>query len=510
MTLALRSVSKTFNGLTVLHGASFDLDRGQVRALVGQNGSGKSTIIKLLAGYHQPDPGSVATIDGRSFELGDSTAARAAGLRFVHQDLALVLTMSVLDNMMLGLDYPRGLAGRIRWREAADRVRHHLSRLGVEADPHAPIGSLTMAERTAVAVARVLADTGDDRPQGLFIVLDEPTAALPQDEVGRLLQAIRALRDDGHGVLLVSHHLNEVLDVADSVTVLRDGHVVADVAQAELDYSSLTELIVGHAIEVPESADRSPSLASEDSVALSVRNLNGGRMLNLDFEVRPGEIVGVAGITGSGREHIAPLLIGHLPHEGTIRLGSAPLRPGRPAQAMEAGMAWIPGERGRYGVFANLNVRSNLTISDHAPHRRFARIEVARERREVDDWIDRLGIITRGSEAPITSLSGGNQQKVLVARALRLDPDVLVLDDPTQGIDIGARAQIHAVIEKCAADGMAVVLVSTDSDELARLSDRVLVLVGGQLGRELHRGPELTESAIDAAQLQEPETQVVA
>src|SRR5215469_2702223 len=235
MTLALRSVSKTFNGLTVLHGASFDLDRGQVRALVGQNGSGKSTIIKLLAGYHQPDPGSVATIDGRSFELGDSTAARAAGLRFVHQDLALVLTMSVLDNMMLGLDYPRGLAGRIRWREAADRVRHHLSRLGVEADPHAPIGSLTMAERTAVAVARVLADTGDDRPQGLFIVLDEPTAALPQDEVGRLLQAIRALRDDGHGVLLVSHHLNEVLDVADSVTVLRDGHVVAEVAQAELD-----------------------------------------------------------------------------------------------------------------------------------------------------------------------------------------------------------------------------------------------------------------------------------
>jgi ribose transport system ATP-binding protein len=510
MTLSLRSVSKTFNGLPVLHAASIDLDRGRVRALVGQNGSGKSTIIKLLAGYHQPDPGSAATVDGSPFELGDSTAARTAGLRFVHQDLALVLTMSVLDNMMLGQEYPRGLAGRIRWREAADRVRHQLARLGVEADPRVAVGSLTMAERTAVAVARVLADTGDDRPQGLFIVLDEPTAALPQDEVGRLLQAVRALRDDGHGVLLVSHHLNEVLDVADSVTVLRDGHVVADASQAELDYSSLTELIVGHAIEVQEPADRALSLASEERVALSARNLSGGRVLNLDLEVRPGEIVGVAGITGSGREHVAPLLVGQLPHDGTIRLGSTLLRPGRPAQAMEAGLASIPGERARYGVFANLNVRANLTISDHAPHRRFGRIEVGRERREVTDWIDRLGIVTRGSEAPISSLSGGNQQKVLVARALRLDPDVLVLDDPTQGIDVGARAQIHAVIEQCAADGMAVVLVSTDSDELARLSDRVLVLVGGQLGRELPRDPELAASAIDAAQLQEPEIQVVA
>jgi ribose transport system ATP-binding protein len=509
MTLALRSVSKTFNSVTVLHRVGFDLRRGEVRALVGQNGSGKSTIIKLLAGYHEPDAGSVATIDGTPFELGSSAAARASGLRFVHQDLALVLPMSVLDNMMLGLEYPRGLAGRIRWRDAAERVQHHLSRLGVQVDPRAAVASLTMAERTAVAIARVLAHTGDGDSDGMFIVLDEPTAALPQDEVGRLLEAIRALRADGHGVLLVSHHLNEVLDVADSVTVLRDGYVVADVTRAELDYSSLSELIVGHPVVVPESAQRGEADVDSGPSVLSAQGMRGGRVHEFDLDVHPGEIVGIAGITGSGREHVAPLLVGQLPHEGEIRVGSSSLRPGRPREAMCAGIASIPGERARYGVFANLNVRSNLTISDHRRHRRFARIEVGGERDEVQEWIDRLTIVTRGGEAPITSLSGGNQQKVLVARALRLDPDVLVLDDPTQGIDIGARAQIHAVIEKCAADGMALVLVSTDSDELARLSDRVLVLVGGRVGSTLHRGPDLTPTAIDAAQLDEPDTHEV-
>jgi ribose transport system ATP-binding protein len=504
MTLALRSVSKTFNGLTVLHGAGFELQRGEVRALVGQNGSGKSTIIKLLAGYHQPDPGSEVSIDGAAFELGSSAAARASGLRFVHQDLGLVLPMSVLDNMMLGLEYPRGLVGRIRWREAAERVQHHLARLGVRVDPRAAVASLTMAERTAVAIARVLADTGGGESDRMFIVLDEPTAALPQDEVGRLLEAIRALRADGHGVLLVSHHLNEVLDVADSVTVLRDGHVVADVGRSELDYASLTELIIGHPIEVAEAANRTGAASDTDAPALLVQGLSGGRVVAIDMAVRRGEIVGVAGITGSGREHVAPLLVGQLPHLGLIRAGTSELRPGRPREAMRAGLASIPGERARYGVFANLNLRNNLTISDHSPHRRFARVEVGRERSEVQEWIDRLNIVTSSGEAPITSLSGGNQQKVLVARALRLNPDVLVLDDPTQGIDIGARAQIHDVIERCAARGMAIVLVSTDSDELARLADRVFVLVEGRVNADLRRGPSLTATAIDAAQLDAP------
>ena len=223
-----------------------------------------------------------------------------------------------------------------------------------------------------------------------------------------------------------------------------------------------------------------------------------------------GEIVGVAGITGSGRESLAPLLIGRLPRGGEVRVDGRLIRAAQPKHAIDSGIASIPGERARYGVFANMNVRSNLTISGLARHRRWSRIRRHQERAEVQEWIERLGIVTRGMDAPITSLSGGNQQKVLVGRALRTAPRVLILDDPTQGIDIGARAQIHAVIEKCAADGVAILLVSTDSDELARLADRVIVLADGRHAKSLLRGPELTDNAIDRAQLESGTTAAAA
>jgi ribose transport system ATP-binding protein len=292
-----------------------------------------------------------------------------------------------------------------------------------------------------------------------------------------------------------------VLDVADSVTVLRDGRVVTSVARREVDYSRLTELIVGHAVTRAVPAQRLAARQAPSEVALSLRGVRGARVRELSLDVQAGEILGVAGITGSGRESLAPLLTGRLPRAGELRVGGRLIRPERPKQAIDAGIASIPGERARFGVFANMSVRGNLTISGLGQHRRWSRIQVHRERAEVNEWIERLRIVTRGADAAITSLSGGNQQKVLVGRALRTRPSVLVLDDPTQGIDIGARAQIHDVIEQCAADGVAILLISTDSDELARLADRVVVLTGGRVSCWLHRGPELTENAIDRAQL---------
>jgi ribose transport system ATP-binding protein len=229
MTLQLRHVTKSFGEQPALKDVDLSVAYGEVHALLGQNGSGKSTLIKLLSGYHQPDAGAEAELDGRPFQLGSTHAARAAGLRFVHQDLALVLPLSILDNMMLGRPYPVGLGGRIRWRVAADRASGYLRQVGVAADVRSPVGSLSMSERSAVAIARALSDTGHGR---LLIVLDEPTAALPADDVDRLLQAIGRLRAEGHGVLLVSHHLGEVLDVADRITVLRDGRVAASVPRA--------------------------------------------------------------------------------------------------------------------------------------------------------------------------------------------------------------------------------------------------------------------------------------
>jgi ribose transport system ATP-binding protein len=268
-----------------------------------------------------------------------------------------------------------------------------------------------------------------------------------------------------------------------------------------VDYARLTELIVGHPVTRPTPAERAVAVRRAAAAALSVRNLGGARVHTVNLDVHPGEIVGVAGITGSGRETLASLLIGRLPRTGDVRVHDRLVRPGRAKDAIDAGIASVPGERARFGVFANMTVRGNLTISGLAPHRRWSRVQVSRERAEVDEWISRLRVVTRGADAPITSLSGGNQQKVLVARALRMRPKVLVLDDPTQGIDIGARAQIHDVIEQCAAEGMAVLLVSTDSDELARLADRVVVMTAGRASSRLVRGPDLTANAIDRAQL---------
>ena len=500
MTLRLTRLTKSFGGQIALRDVDLSVDYGEVHALVGQNGSGKSTLIKVLSGYHQPDPGAAAELDGRPFQLGSAHAARAAGLRFVHQDLALVLQLSILDNMMLGRPYPVGLAGRIRGRIAAERATGYLRTVGVETDVRLPVGSLSPAERSAVAIARALSDTGSGR---LLLVLDEPTAALPSDDVSRLLDAIGRLRDEGHGVLLVSHHLGEVLDIADRITVLRDGRVVASVARSEVDQRRLTQLIVGHSVVPADAAahGKGHGNLARDPV-LRIRQLRGGRITALDLDVRPGEIVGVAGITGSGRESLASLVTGGLPHRGQVKVGGITLRPGRPHRVLAAGAAGVPGERARLGLFPNLGVRTNMTISVLGRHLHFGRIDRRAERGEVSDWIKRLGIVTNGPDAPIQSLSGGNQQKVLVARALRTRPKVLVLDDPTQGIDIGARAQIHEVIERCAAGGIAILLISTDSDELARLADRILILAGGGCARVLDRGPALTAKLIDISQLE--------
>lgn len=500
MTLSLRNLTKTFGGQAALRGVNLDICYGEVHALVGQNGSGKSTLIKTLSGYHEPDPGAHAEIDGTTFELGSASAAKTAGLRFVHQDLALVLSLSVADNMMLGRSYPTSLLGRINRRSVDFEARTSLEMLGLELDVRSKVGDLSMAERSTVAIARALADSHGRRS---LIVLDEPTAALPADEVGRLLQAMARLRSEGHGVLLVSHHLSEVLEVADRITVLRDGQVAASLARNEVDQGLLTELIVGHPVGASgQDVERLKSPAAHSTPALSVRSLSGSRLSNLDLDVHPGEVVGVAGLTGSGRESLAPLLIGHTGRTGTVRVNGRPLGGGSPRRAHKAGMVAIPGERSRYGIFPNLETRTNMTLSMLDRHRIFRRINTRREREEVRNWIDKLGIVCQGPESPILSLSGGNQQKVLVARALRMDPKVLVLDDPTQGIDVGARAQIHQVIESCARSGMAILLISTDSDELARLSDRVVVLARGHAIRSLDRNDGLTTALIDIAQLE--------
>jgi len=495
--LEVSGVSKTFASQRVLKDVDLSVHYGEIHALVGQNGSGKSTLIKILSGYHEPDAGASASMAGELFKLGSSIEADRIGLRFVHQDLGVVLKLSTAENLMLGRPYPVTMGCRVRWGQVREIATAALVELGVDVDVTAPVSQLSLAERTAVAIARALAGNEGRR---IIAVLDEPTAALPPTDAKRLLDIVVRLKEAGNGVLLVSHHLDEVLRVADRVSVLRDGRLVGSVERSELNRERVVEMILGRPIDAPE-----PGVVHVEPegspLRLRVNRLSGGRITNLDFGVHAGEIVGFAGVTGSGRESLVPLLTGRLRRDGEVLVDGRVIPPNNPKGAIDLGVASIPGERAQFGNFPNFNVRKNITITDMNSFRRLGRILMNKERREVDDWIARLEIVTNGGEAPISSLSGGNQQKVLVARALRLNPRLLILDDPTLGVDVGAKAQIHAIIAKFASEGMAVVVVSTESEELATLCDTVQIFAHGVVVETIEKGGNLNATAIDRVQL---------
>ena len=383
---------------------------GEVHSLVGQNGSGKSTLIKVLAGYHEPDAGASATVHGEPLELGSSSDAHRLNVRFVHQDLGLVNDLSITENIMLGRRYLRWRGGAIDWKAARVAARDLITRAGSSLDVRRTIGELGIADRTRVAIARALPENDDPS----IIVLDEPTAALPARDVEQLFGTIRHLTQAGNAVVLVSHHLDEILGISDSITVLRDGVRVATVGVGDVNHDSLVHLIIGK--ELVKGSGRAEAIAHLGSPTLTVGELSADSVLDVSAALHPGEIVGVAGLAGSGRELLAGLITGRLSRRGVVTVAGAHVPAAQPKAALAAGMAWISGERARYGTFSNMNLRSNLTMGDLRRHTRSGRVSVQSERAEVNDWIDRLGIVTRGTDVPITSLSGGNQQKVLVAR----------------------------------------------------------------------------------------------
>lgn len=492
--LHVERVSKTFPGQVALREVSVDVKAGTVHALVGQNGSGKSTLIKILAGYHSPDPGASATVAGRSFRLGSAAEARASGIRFVHQDLALVGSLNAVENFALTQGYGvRGLS-RIRWRDEVQRAYEAIAALGHDIDLRRPVNSLTIVERTVIAIARAVSD----RINARVIVLDEPTAPLAVEDVTRLFDAIRELSAGGLAVLFVTHQLDEVMDLADQISVLRDGQIVRSAVRGEVTSTELAELIVGHAIR--DRTDARQHVSREAPVRLSIRHLATGALRELTVDVSAGELVGVAGLDGSGRDLIGPILSGQVSGQGTVSVDGQRLMLGSPLLAMRAGLVYVPRDRALAGLIPAMNVRENITISDLGSLTRWSYVSRQREHAEAQVWINRLHIAATGDGANITLLSGGNQQKVLLARALRLKPKVLVLDEPTQGVDIGAREEVHRLVEQAASD-MAVLVMSSDTGELARLCHRVLVMRRGVVAVTLHRGDGFSAAQIDHAQL---------
>jgi len=493
--LRLAGVSKSFGSQRALDEASLELHAGEVCALIGENGSGKSTLIKILSGFHRAEDGGQAWFRGDRVPLDDHSHQWRQHMRFVHQDLGLIPNMSVLDNLALTAGYQTGVGGRIRWRAEAARARRMLARVGLEGvDLSAPVQALAPVERTLVAIARAIVDWRDESG---VLILDEPTTALSRPEVARLFSAIRELAARGTAVLFVSHRLEEALEIADRVVVLRDGRVVAARPLAGLDERSLLAMMVDASDPTPGR----PAPASDRRPLLEVRGLSGRRTEGLSFTLHRGEILGFAGVSGSGREEIADLIFGSSRARcGEIVMDGKPTARPAPASSLARGIALVPADRVQRSVIPGFTVRESLTLANLAPLTKAGMIDRAAERRETLEWIGRVGLAPADPDRPVAALSGGNQQKSVLARCLRTSPRVLLLDEPVQGVDVAARRRILTLIKRCAAAGTAVLVCASDAHDLADLCDRVLVMRHGRAVAEL-TGTELRPRAILAAAL---------
>jgi ribose transport system ATP-binding protein len=475
--LEVHGLCKTFGATRALLPLDLRVGRGEVHALVGENGSGKSTFIKLLSGYHKPDAGEVL-VGGHRLTLGSAAASHAAGCRFVHQDLGLIASETVLDNLYAGNGYPTSF-GTVNGRVARKLAAEDLARAGVDLDPRRVVGTLSPAEQTGVAIARALRRSDGGGPQ--LLVLDEPTARLPDREVGVLLALVRSVTKAGVAVIYVSHRIDEVLEVAESVSVLRDGRKVASRPVAGLNHASLVALLAGDGIEEADVSTHVPP-PPDAPVLLTVDNVTSGRLSQVSFEVKQGEVVGIAGITGSGRETILSAIFGGLPREGgEVRVGGQPVRGGRPDHGVAAGLAYLPPDR-RSAVVSGQTARENLVLAALRVHWRWPKISRRAERSETRTWFGRLNVRpATGIEQPLSSFSGGNQQKILFGKWLRLDPKVLLLDEPTQGVDVATKAALHNEILAAADAGACAVVSSSDAGELIAVCHRILVMRDGRI-----------------------------
>ncbi|WP_442812932.1 sugar ABC transporter ATP-binding protein [Streptomyces sp. NBC_01343] len=473
----MRGLGKRFGGTVALDAVSLDVHGGSVLALLGPNGAGKSTLIKVLAGVHRADEGEV-TVAGHP--LGSDAASRS--MSFIHQDLGLVDWMTVAENIALGTGYPRR-HGLISWRRTRERCAEALDIVAGHLDADTRIADLAPAERSLVAIARGLA-----RRARLF-VLDEPTATLPAADCARLFGILHALRDRGHGILYVSHRLDEVYEVADSFAVLRDGRLVSQGPLAPYGPARLVRDIVGHEPtgHPPRAAAAARASGRRPTPLLRLDGVRTERTRPVSLELREGEILGMVGLTGAGHMHLGRALAGVLPLlGGRALLDGRPYRPRTVSAALRAGVGFVSGNRQEEGCAAELTVRENFLANPRAAGvPAWHWIAPRRERAEAAALIERYSVRPRDSEVPIATLSGGNQQKVMVGRLLRGRLRLLILEEPTAGVDVGAKASIHRLLEEAPAEGAAVLLISTDYEEIAEVCHRALVFGRGTVVAEL-------------------------
>ncbi|MFI5178759.1 MAG: sugar ABC transporter ATP-binding protein [Vicinamibacterales bacterium] len=477
-------LSKSYGAARVLDAVDFEVAAGDVHALVGENGAGKSTLVKVLAGAVRPDEGRVEFL-GAPLPLGDPLLVRQRGLSVVHQEFTLVPDLSVADNVFLGRERGRPF---LRRAEMARLVRERLDDLGVEIPIDALVGRLSVAHQQMVEIARAL------ERDARLLVLDEPSASLSAREVDRLLAVVRRLCGRGLGVVYISHRFEEIFTIASRVTVLRDGRRVASAPAAGLDRAQVIRWMVGREVSEEFPARQT----TPGAPVLEVRGLTAApRFRDVSFTVRAGEIVGLAGLVGAGRTSTALSIIGAIDAGGEVRVNGAALRAGSPADAIARGLAYVTEDRKGRGVFPALSTRANITVTFLGAFARAGLLSRARERAAAARAARDVDVRAASLEQPAGTLSGGNQQKMLVARFLLERRSVVILDEPTRGVDVGARAEIYALMNRLTADGLAILMISSDLPELVGMADRVVVMRDGRVSGEIERSA-LTPEAVMA------------
>lgn len=487
--LELSKVCKAFDAILAVDEVGVEFKGGEIHALLGENGAGKSTLIRLIAGDHRPDSGEIR-LDGHPLRLAHPREAFEHGIACVHQTPAFAPNLSVTENLFLGLPFGQRRAGLIDWTAERREARTALSRVGLSLDPHTRLGDLALHERQFVALARAL----QHHPR--VMLLDEITASLAEPEVRMLYEVIRHVRDRGVAVVYVTHRLEEVFDVADVATVLRDGKHVATVPVEGLTQRRLTEFIVGRDIGelIPE---RQESSRQTTGSALVAQNVGDGEHTDgISFDVRPGEVLGIAGLAGSGQSELLRLLFGAEPlRQGEMMLQGEPYAPKHPAEAIARNVAMVTEDRHFDGFCKNLSVWKNITLPWVRRFRRRGFLHLRTERATAAELADHFGVRMPSIDASMSQLSGGNQQKVVLAKWISESPHVLILAEPTHGVDIRSRYEIYDLIKRLAAQEVAVIVVSSEFEELETLCDRVLLLRAGRVIDEL-RGSDVKEDVI--------------
>jgi rhamnose transport system ATP-binding protein len=486
--LALEHASKAFGAIHALEGVSIALHAGEAHALVGENGAGKSTLVKILAGVHLPDEGALL-VDGAPSVLRSPAEARDAGIAIIHQEPVQFPDLTVAENIFTGRQ-PLRTGRRIDRRTMDEQTAAIFERLGVPIDPDRIARGLSIAEQQIVEIAKALS------LNARVIVMDEPTAALSAVEVDRLFRVVQTLRADGVAVLFISHRLEEVFALCQRVTVLRDGRLVLSRELAALAPDDLVRAMVGRELE-----DHVPTETEIGEPVLVVERLTReGVFVDISFEVRAGEIVALAGLVGAGRSEVASAIFGIDRFDGgRVSVNGRVLRRGSPTGAMAAGVAFVPEDRRQQGLVMEQSIARNVTLASLRRLARFGLIRATAERRFARDWTTRLQVKYGRLSSPMTSLSGGNQQKVVLAKWLGRNPSLLIVDEPTRGIDVGTKAEVHRLLEELAGRGVAILVISSELPEVLRLANRILVMREGRLVAEVDHAHANEETIVAAA-----------